>query len=75
MNIQNYNRQIIHRNRIFRDRLHPLDAHGDAEIVQHYRLSRELFLELYDYINLVKTLNHRPREIILFQECCKYFVR
>ena len=37
-------------NRLFRDRLHPLDAYDDIEIVRRYRLSRELILELYDYI-------------------------
>ena len=36
--------------RVFRDRLHPLDAYDDMEIIRRYRLSREIILELYDLI-------------------------
>ena len=44
------NHQNIRRNRIFRDRLHPLDAYNDDEIIRRYRLSRELIINLYDQI-------------------------
>jgi hypothetical protein len=40
----------LRRNRIFRDRLHPLDAYDDLEIKKRYRLSREMIIDLYDQI-------------------------
>ena len=46
----NNNNNNIRRNRIFRDRLHPLDAYNDTEIIRRYRLSRGLILELYEDI-------------------------
>ena len=46
----NQNYANIRRNRIFRDRLNPLDAYNDAEIIARYRLSRELIIALYDLI-------------------------
>lgn len=51
INIRDYQEQLnLRRNRIFRDRLHPLDAYNDREIIRRYRLSRPLILELYDEI-------------------------
>ena len=43
-------RRLIRRERVFRDRLNPLDAYDDQEIVARYRLSRELIMRLYDAI-------------------------
>ena len=40
----NQNRANIRRNRIFKDRINPLDAYNDEEIIVRYRLSRELIL-------------------------------
>ena len=40
LHVRNNNRHNIHRNRIFRDRLHPIDDDDDdMEIVRWYRLS------------------------------------
>ena len=51
MNIRDHqNRLNLRKDRIFRDRLHPLDAYDDTEILRRYRLSRHLILELYDDI-------------------------
>ena len=36
--------------RIFRDRLNPLDAYSDVEFIARYRIRREMFLELHDKI-------------------------
>ena len=51
------NIQIIHQQRLrvgkhraFRDRLNPLDAYDDEEIIKRYRLSRQLIMNLYDQI-------------------------
>jgi len=40
----------LRRNRIFRDRLHPLDTYDDIELIRRYRLSRPLIIELFDHI-------------------------
>ena len=54
----------IRRNRIFRDRLNPLDAYNDIEIIRRYRLSRQLILDLYDQIGLeLEPLTHRNHSI------------
>ena len=49
-NLEQRQKNVLRRNRIFRDCLHPLDAYNDIEIIQRYRLSRGLVLELYDDI-------------------------
>ena len=41
----------LRRERVFRDRLHPLDCYNDEEIVRKYRLSRPLILELIDRLD------------------------
>ena len=35
---------------MFRDRLNPLDTYDDFEIIERYRLSRQLIMRLYDEI-------------------------
>ena len=40
----------LRRQRIFRDRLNPIDAYSDVEFVARYRIRREMFLELHDKI-------------------------
>ena len=40
----------LRRQRIFRDRLNPLDAYSDVEFIARYRIRREMFLELHDKI-------------------------
>ena len=44
------NRRFMRRERIFRDRLNPLDAYDDQEIIARYRLSRQLIMRLYDAV-------------------------
>jgi hypothetical protein len=51
LNVRNHQQQNIRRNRVFRDRLHPLDAYNDTEIIARYRLSRPLILNLYNQIS------------------------
>ena len=34
--------------RVFRDRLNPLDAYPDAEFIARYRITRPMFMELLD---------------------------
>ena len=43
-------RRFIRRERIFCDRLNPLDTYDDQEIIARYRLSRDLIMRLYDAI-------------------------
>ena len=40
----------LRRQRIFRDRLNPLDAYSDVEFIARYRIRREIFLELHHKI-------------------------
>lgn len=48
--IREQQRNHLRRNRVFRDRLNPLDAYNDTEIIARYRLSRPMIMELYDEI-------------------------
>ena len=52
LHIRNHQQNHLRRNRVFRDRLHPLDAYNDTEIISRYRLSRPLILQLYDDIRV-----------------------
>ena len=36
----------LHRERVFRDRTHPLDAYDDMAFIQRYRLRRDQVLQL-----------------------------
>ena len=36
----------LRRQRVFRDRLNPLDAYSDFEFITRYRITQYLFLEL-----------------------------
>ena len=49
-NIIQQQQQNIRKQRVFRDRLHPLDAYDDAEIITRYRLPRHRITNLYDLI-------------------------
>ena len=50
VHMRNNDGNQIRRNSVFRDRLNPLDAFNDTEIVERYRLSREMVMGLYDLI-------------------------
>ena len=50
-NQSNNRHHVIHRPRVLRDRIHPLDAYDDQEIIDRYRLSRELIMELCDLLD------------------------
>ena len=41
----------IHRQRVFRDRLNPLDAYSDVEFIARYRVDRIMFTELVDRLD------------------------
>lgn len=43
--------RLIRRERIFRDRMHPLDTYNDEEIKGRYRLNRDMIIELYELIH------------------------
>ena len=44
-------RRIWRRPRVFRDRLHPLDAYDDVELYQRYRCPRPVLLEIVDLLH------------------------
>lgn len=44
-------RRQFRRERVFRDRNNPLDYMDDEDIIQRYRLSRPVVLELYELLN------------------------
>ena len=49
---------------MFRDMLNPLDTYDDIEIVQRFRLSRQLILDLYDQIGYgLQPATHRNHAI------------
>ena len=40
----------LRRQRVFRDRLNPLDEYSDGEFIARYRISRYIFMELLNEI-------------------------
>ena len=48
LHLREYTRRQFRKQRVFRDRTHPLDAYDDDDIRRRYRLSREMILELYN---------------------------
>lgn len=52
LHIQDYNRRQLRKQRVFRDRVHPLDAYDDTELKARYRLSRPMIMEIYDHIGI-----------------------
>ena len=53
---QRYN---LRRNRVFRDRLHPLDRYGDIELFGKFRFRRQNILELTDKLKELIELPNR----------------
>ncbi|XP_062599917.1 putative nuclease HARBI1 [Saccostrea cucullata] len=49
----------IRRNRIFRDRLNPLDAYDDAEILSRYRMTRQCLMDVIDIVR--KDVSHETK--------------
>ena len=43
-------RQLIRRERVFRDRTNPLDFLNDTEVIERYRLPREFLFRLIDIV-------------------------
>ena len=41
----------LRRQRVFRDRLNPLDAYSDFEFITRYRITQYMFLELLERIS------------------------
>ena len=41
-----HNRRNLRRNRIFRDRTHPLEVYDDDEVIRRFRLPRHVILQL-----------------------------
>ena len=52
LHIQDYNRRQLRKQRVFRDRVHPLDAYDDTELKARDRLSRPMIMEIYDHIGI-----------------------
>ena len=44
--LENELNQSLRRQRVFRDRLNPLDAYSDLEFISRYRVDRVMFIEL-----------------------------
>ncbi|CAG2199125.1 HARBI1 [Mytilus edulis] len=44
------NQNNLRRNRIFRDRLNPLDAYDDHELLYRYRMSRQTLMRVIDMV-------------------------
>ena len=44
--LENESNQSLRRQRVFRDRLNPLDAYSDLEFISRYRVDRVMFIEL-----------------------------
>ena len=62
--LQHQRRNNLRRDRIFRDRLHPLDAYNDIDLVRRYRLSRHVILELHDLIDAeLEPTTHRNHAV------------
>ncbi|XP_064639594.1 putative nuclease HARBI1 [Lineus longissimus] len=60
--------RAICRERVFRDRLHPLDEYDDVELYQRYRFDRQTILEVIDVVgdelDPITLRNHAlPREL------------
>ncbi|XP_062570042.1 putative nuclease HARBI1 [Saccostrea cucullata] len=49
----------IRKNRIFRDRLNPLDAYDDAEILSRYRMTRHCLMDVIDMVR--KDVSHETK--------------
>ena len=45
------NRVSIRKDRVFRDRSHPLDIYDDAELIRRYRMPRHCILDLIDTLS------------------------
>ena len=52
-------RHHLRRNRIFRDRLHPLDRYDDIELFGKFRFRRQDILQLTDELEEIIALPHR----------------
>ena len=44
-------RRALRRQRVFRDRLHPLDTYDDTDLIQRYRVTRPVLLEVIDLVD------------------------
>ena len=52
--------------RIFRDRLNPLDAYSDVEFIARYRITRAIFTELIDILEtFTNRSTSRPHPIAM----------
>ena len=63
-------RRALQRQRVFRDRLHPLDTYDDTELMQRYRVTRPVLLEVIDLVD--DDVAHTPDAHVLFQHPSKY---
>ena len=45
--LESESNQSLRRQRVFRDRLNPLDAYSDLDFISRYRVNRGMFIELF----------------------------
>lgn len=62
--IDNEARRALRRQRVFRDRLHPLDAYDDTELLRRYRVTRPVLTEIIDLIqDDIQPVTNRTRAV------------
>ena len=47
-----YSSQSLSRQRVFRDRLNPLDVYNDVEFLSRYRVTKHIFVDLEEKISI-----------------------
>ncbi|XP_064633642.1 putative nuclease HARBI1 [Lineus longissimus] len=57
--LEDENRRALRRNRIIRDRIHPLELYDDVDMIKRYRMPRHVLLEVVDMIG--NDLDHPTR--------------
>ena len=66
------NRRALRRDRVFRDRLNPLDVYDDVEILRRYRFTRPVLLEVIDLLeDDISPFTRRSHAVpATLQVCC-----
>ena len=71
------NRRALRRDRVFRDRLNPLDVYDDVDILRRYRFTRPVLLEVIDLLeDDISPFTRRSHAVpATLQVCCalRYF--
>ena len=65
------------RQRVFRDRLNPLDAYNDTEFISRYRITRGIFIQLHEKIvgSLLRyTIRSHPIPILIMASDSQLYI-